>query len=63
MEKQTFDKGMSIRREMFGAELADKTWAACEKRVKGVKGAKYKKVFSKEEETELIQDYTLASLI
>jgi 4-carboxymuconolactone decarboxylase len=30
MEKQTFDKGMSIRREMFGAELADKTWAAAD---------------------------------
>jgi 4-carboxymuconolactone decarboxylase len=30
LEKQTFDKGMSIRREMFGAELADKTWAAAD---------------------------------
>ncbi len=28
---------------------ADKTWAECEKRVKGTKGAKYKKVFSEEE--------------
>lgn len=41
----------------------DKTWAACEKRVKGAKGAKYKKVFSKTEETALVQDYTLASLL
>ncbi len=46
-----------------GIVNADKTWAACEKRVKGVKGAKYKKVFSKEEETELMQDWTLASLL
>ena len=46
-----------------GIVHADKTWAACEKRVKGVKGAKYKKVFSKAEETELMQDYTLASLL
>ncbi|MEO5646366.1 MAG: viroplasmin family protein [Candidatus Paceibacterota bacterium] len=46
-----------------GVVHADKTWAACEKRVKGVKGAKYKKVFSKDEETELMQDYTLASLL
>lgn len=37
---------------------ADKTWAECEKRVKGKAGAKYKKVFSKQEETELIQHYT-----
>ncbi|HVY35977.1 MAG TPA: viroplasmin family protein [Candidatus Paceibacterota bacterium] len=42
---------------------ADKTWAACEKRVKGKPGAKYKKVFSKEEETELVQEYTLRSLV
>lgn len=46
-----------------GKVYADKTWAACEKRVKGVKGAKYKKVFSKAEETDLVQDYTLASLL
>jgi len=46
-----------------GIVHADKTWAACEKRVKGKKGAKYKKVFSKAEETELMQDYTLASLL
>jgi ribonuclease HI len=46
-----------------GVAHADKTWAACEKRVKGKKGAKYKKVFSKAEETELLQEYTLASLL
>ncbi|MEK7228271.1 MAG: viroplasmin family protein, partial [Patescibacteria group bacterium] len=42
-----------------GKVYADKTWAECEKRVRGKKGAKYKKVFSKAEETSLIQDYTL----
>jgi ribonuclease HI len=46
-----------------GKVHSDKTWAACEKRVKGKKGAKFKKVFSKEEETQLIQDYTLSSLL
>lgn len=46
-----------------GKVYTDKTWAACEKRVKGAKGAKYKKVFSKAEETELVQDYTLSSLL
>ncbi len=46
-----------------GNVYSDKTWAACEKRVKGSKGARYKKVFSKTEETELIQEYTLASIL
>jgi ribonuclease HI len=41
---------------------SDKTWAECEKRVKGKSGAKYKKVFSKEEEQELIAEWTLKSL-
>ena len=41
---------------------ADKTWAECEKRVKGKSGAKYRKVFSKEEEQDLIAEWTLKSL-
>jgi ribonuclease HI len=45
-----------------GRVYTDKTWAACEARVKGTKGAKFKKVFSKDEETSLIQEYTLSSL-
>lgn len=46
-----------------GKVYADKTWAECEARVKGTKGAKYKKVFSKAEETSLVQDYTLKTLL
>jgi 4-carboxymuconolactone decarboxylase len=30
LEKQMFDKGLSIRRDMFGAEGADKAWAAAD---------------------------------
>lgn len=45
-----------------GKVFVEKTWAACEKRVKGKK-AKFKKVFSKEEETALLQEYTLHSLL
>lgn len=45
-----------------GKVFADKTWAECERRVKGKKGAKYKKVFSKEEEQELVAEWTLKSL-
>jgi len=46
-----------------GKVYTDKTWAACEARVKGTKGAKYQKVFSKAEETGLVQDYTLKTLL
>lgn len=46
-----------------GKVYADKTWKECEARVKGKKGAKYQKVFSKGEETSLVQDYTLTTLL
>ena len=46
-----------------GKVYADKTWVECERRVKGKKGAKYQKVFSKGEETSLVQDYTLKTLL
>lgn len=40
----------------------DRTWAACEKRVKGKKGAKYKKALNAQDEKELIALWTLGSL-
>ncbi len=46
-----------------GKVHSDKTWAECEKRVKGKSGAKYKKVYSAEEEQELIAEWTLKSLL
>lgn len=36
----------------------DLDWPSCEKRVKGVKGAKYKKVFSEAEEKQVVNDFT-----
>lgn len=36
---------------------ADKTWSECEKRVKGAKGAKYKKVYSQSEENEMKKEW------
>lgn len=36
----------------------DKSWADCEVRVKGKSGAKFKKVFSKTEEDEVIKEFT-----
>ncbi len=62
-KKSSSAKAYSYVSMVNGIVHADKTWAACEKRVKGTKGAKYKKVFSKAEETALAQDYTLASLL
>lgn len=41
---------------------SDKTWGACENRVKGKSRAKYKKVFSREEEQDLIALWSLKSL-
>ena len=38
-----------------GQIFVDTTWAACEKRVKGTRAPKYKKVFSEEEQNELIK--------
>ena len=35
-----------------------KTWAECEKRVKGMKGTRYKKSFSYDDEVEIIKDFT-----
>jgi ribonuclease HI len=46
-----------------GKVHSDKTWAECEKRVKGKSGAKYKKVFSKVEEQDLIAEWSLKSLL
>ncbi|MDQ5961611.1 MAG: ribonuclease [Patescibacteria group bacterium] len=49
---------------MVGSTVnTDKSWAECEKRVKGKKGARFKKVFSKEEEQNLIQEWTLKNLL
>lgn len=39
-----------------------KTWPECEARVKGKKGARFKKVFSQEEEEELIKTWTAEHL-
>lgn len=61
-EKKSDAKAYSYVSCVDGVVHADTTWAACERRVKGKKGAKYKKVFSKTEETELVQEYTLDSL-
>ncbi len=40
-----------------GKIYIDETWAQCEKRVKGVRGVKYKKSFSSEDEQQIIASW------
>ncbi|MFA6536651.1 MAG: ribonuclease HI [Candidatus Paceibacterota bacterium] len=40
-----------------GEVLVHKTWAECEKRVKGKSGARFQKVFSKSEEDSLVKEW------
>lgn len=61
-KKSSSVKAYSYVSLVDGKVYIDKDWSTCEKRVKG-KNAKFRKVFSKEEETELIQNYTLSSLL
>lgn len=46
-----------------GVVHTHKEWSECEKMVKGKKGALYKKVFTKDEEENLIQEWTLKNLL
>lgn len=41
-----------------GLVMTHKTWGECEKRVKGAKGARFKKVFNAEEEGSLIKEWS-----
>ena len=48
-------KAYSYVSALEGRVLMHKTWDDCERRVKGKKGAKFRKVFSQDEEGELIK--------
>jgi len=61
-KKNLKGKAFSYVSMVSGKIFVDKTWVDCEKRVKGKSEAKYKKVFSKEEEKELIGLWSLKSL-
>lgn len=61
-KKSSSEKAFSYVSMVGGKVHVDKSWLDCEKRVKGKKGAKYKKVFSKGEEIELVGEYSLISL-
>jgi ribonuclease HI len=61
-KKKNVGPGYSYVSFVNGKIHIDKTWAACEKRVKGKKGAQYKKAMNAQEEKELIAVWSLASL-
>ncbi|OHA88225.1 MAG: hypothetical protein A2653_00590 [Candidatus Zambryskibacteria bacterium RIFCSPHIGHO2_01_FULL_43_25] len=52
-------KPYSYVSEVKGIVKVHETWAECEKRVKGVSGARFKKVFSGEEESELVKQWSI----
>jgi ribonuclease HI len=51
-------KAFSYISRIDGVVMTHQSWDVCEARVKGKAGAKFKKVFSKEEEVELIAEWT-----
>ncbi len=54
-------KAYSYVSHVGGRMYTDPSWEACKKRVVGVKGAQYKKVFSEEEESALIKEWSKSS--
>lgn len=50
-------KAFSYISSVQGVIEVHKTWAECEKRVKGTKGARYKKSLDSENETEIIREF------
>lgn len=61
-KKSSSAKAYSYVSLVGGAIHVDKSWPDCEKRVKGVAGARFQKSLSPEDEQELIGRFTLESL-
>ena len=57
-KKNSTAKAYSYVSMVHGVIHTDATWAACEKRVKGKKGAKYRKSFSAEDEVAIIKEFS-----
>lgn len=56
-KKKSFKSAYAYISFVGGKIYSDKDWATCEKRVKG-KNARYRKVFSKEEEKEVMHEFS-----
>ncbi len=57
-KKRSGAKAYSYISAVGGVVEIHATWAECERRVKGVKGARYKKALSKEEEVTIIAEFS-----
>ena len=60
--KRAHSKAYSYVSLVDGKIETHQTWEQCEKRVKGVSGAKYKKTISKKDEEEIIKSFSQQSL-
>ena len=57
-EKNSSKKAYSYVSEVDGKVLTHKSWDECKKRVEGVSGARFKKVYSPKEEDELMKKWS-----
>lgn len=65
-EMKTYDKGTKAVAHSYlslhgGKVMRHKTWAECERRVKGQSGAKFKKAMSEQDEGEILKSWGLAN--
>lgn len=56
-EKKSFKKAYSYVSEVAGDVMSHKSWDECKNRVEGARGARFKKVYSLEEEIELMKEW------
>jgi len=64
LEKQTSKSKKNQKAYVYlslikGVLYQDKTWSECEKRVKGIKGVKYRKAISENDKNEIIKNWGL----
>lgn len=57
-KKRSSMKAYSYVSKVGGKIAVDKSWQECEKRVRGVSGAKYKKSLSKSDEEKIIKEFS-----
>ena len=57
-KKRSSVKAYSYISKVGGKIAVDKSWQECEKRVKGVSGARYKKSLNKSEEISIIEEFS-----
>jgi ribonuclease HI len=58
-KKRSSQKAYSYISKVDGEIVVHKSWAECEKRVKGTSGAKFKKSLNKADELQIISDFSL----